>query len=91
MEINKYYYILYVIDSTDHVSFISNTDPITYTNCISDAKLYDDVVNVDNDILENYERMKSMLNSGCIKGFIKAFIEVSKYNNYNIVGRERIL
>jgi len=91
METNKYYYMLYVVDSTDHISFISNTDPIIYTINITGAKLYDDEVNVDNDILKYHERMQTMMDCGSIKGFIKAFIEISPTNNYTIIRREVVL
>ena len=90
MESDKYYYILYVVDSTDNISFISNTDPIVYTIDIKSAKLYDDMNNVRNEILENYERFALMYQIGYIKEFIKAFIKVSPNGEYEILGRELI-
>jgi hypothetical protein len=63
------------MDYKDTITFISNTDPVTYTPDIKCAKLYDSEVNVDNDILSNYERMKTLIDNTDITSFYKGYIK----------------
>jgi len=74
MEFYRYYFILYLIDMTGNMTFISNTDPVTYTLDINCAKLYETEVNVDNDILDLYDRISILVKETGLRGFIKAKI-----------------
>ena len=77
VELYKYYFILYLIDINNQITYISNTDPITYTNDIKAAKLYEDNVNADNDIILYYERIKSLIDNTDVKSFYKGYVKVS--------------
>lgn len=75
MELYQYYFILFLIDYNNNITFISNTDPVTYTPDIKCAKLYDSEVNVDNDILANYDRMRNLMDNTSIVSFNKGYVK----------------
>ena len=90
VEVYKYYYVLYLIDSNDQTTFISNTDPIIYNDNIENAKLYDDEVNVDNDILLYYERMHYLVRNTDVEGFYKGYIRIDSNNNIEMLLSNKI-
>ena len=92
MELYKYYFVLFLTDYEDRLTFISNTDPVTYTPDIKCAKLYEDEVNVDNDILTNYERMKTLIDNTNITSFYKGYVKKDiNTGNIEFVWREKII
>lgn len=92
MELYKYYFVLFLTDYEDQLTFISNTDPVTYTPDIKCAKLYEDEVNVDNDILTNYERMKTLIDNTNITSFYKGYVKKDiNTGNIEFVWREKII
>ncbi len=92
MELYKYYFVLFLIDYQDQLTFISNTDPVTYTPDIKCAKLYEDEVNADNDILTNYERMKALIDNTNITSFYKGYVKKDiNTGNIEFVWREKII
>jgi hypothetical protein len=86
----KYYYIIYLIDSNDQLTFISNTDPITYSNNIKSAKLYEDEINVNNDILLYYEKMRDMIRNTDVESFYKGYIRINNGNSEIVMSNKII-
>jgi hypothetical protein len=92
MELYQHYFILFLIDCNDQLTFISNTDPIIYTPDIKCSKLYENEVNVDNDILTHYSRIDSLIKNTNIVSFYKGYIEKDlQTGNIEIVWRDRII
>ena len=85
MELYRYYFILYLTDTDNKITFISNTDPLLYTTDINNAKLYETEVNADNDILQYYERIYELIKNTNIINFYKGYIRKDNRNNIEII------
>ena len=92
MELYQHYFVLFLTDYQDQLTFISNTDPVTYTPDIRSAKLYDNEVNADNDILDNYERMKTLIDNTDMASFYKGYVKKdTNTGNIEFIWREKII
>lgn len=92
MESYQYYFILFLIDTEDQLTFISNTDPIIYSPDIKCSKLYIKEVDADNDILSHFSRIEILIKNSNITSFYKGYIRKDlQTNNIDIIWRDKII